>query len=245
MVIEFNLQHIMILLQLEQLLYVEMEPIALVGIDEGHALIMVEWQDGYDYDWMVYKFRINMKSFLMSSVLFLFVSISMLNAQPVKHMKFMGIPIDGNAISFCQKLKEKGFSKDVDDNEGNPSNAYCFKGNFYGEDAHIQVDYTHDSHTVYSVTVYIIKRTALALYPIQRDYLKAVEAKYRFKKKVINPQLYQYDYYIFDGFDPIGLIQTFIIDSNTIESTKNAMLSISYVDVENYLKYENRKRNDI
>ena len=48
MVIEFNLQHIMILLQLEQLLYVEMEPIALVGIDEGHAPIMAELQDGYN-----------------------------------------------------------------------------------------------------------------------------------------------------------------------------------------------------
>lgn len=182
-----------------------------------------------------------MKRLLMCSVLFLFVSISMLNAQPVKHMKFMGIPIDGNVISFCQKLKEKGFSKDKED----APNAYCFTGKFYGEDANVQVDYTHDSHTVYSVTVYIIKRTALALYPIQRDYLKAVEDKYKFEKKVINPQLYQYDYYIFDGFDPIGLIQTFIVDSNTIQSTKEAMLSISYVDVENYMDYENRKRNDI
>lgn len=182
-----------------------------------------------------------MKRLLMCSVLFLFVSISMLNAQSVKHMKFMGIPIDGNVISFCQKLKEKGFSKDKED----APNAYCFTGKFYGEDANVQVDYTHDSHTVYSVTVYIIKRTALALYPIQRDYLKAVEDKYKFEKKVINPQLYQYDYYIFDGFDPIGLIQTFIVDSNTIQSTKEAMLSISYVDVENYMDYENRKRNDI
>ena len=83
------------------------------------------------------------------------------------------------------------------------------------------------------------------MYPIQRDYLKAVEDKYKFEKKVINQQLYQYDYYIFDGFDPIGLIQTFIVDSNTIQSTKEAMLSISYVDVENYMEYENRKRNDI
>lgn len=182
-----------------------------------------------------------MKRLLMCSVLFLFVSISMLNAQSVKHMKFMGIPIDGNAISFCQKLKEKGFSKDKED----APNAYCFTGKFYGEDANVQVDYTHDSHKVFSVTVYIIKRTALALYPIQRDYLKAVEDKYKFEKKVINPQLYQYNYYIFDGFDPIGLIQTFIVDSNTIQSTKEAMLSISYVDVENYMDYENRKRNDI
>lgn len=158
-----------------------------------------------------------------------------------KHMKFMGIPIDGNANFFIQKLGEKGFSRDKED----VPNAYCVTGKFYGEDANIQVDYTYDTHTVYSVTVYIVNRTGLALYPIQRDFLKAVEEKYKFKKEVINPQLYQYDYYIYDGFDPIGLIQTFIVDSKTIQAAKEAMLSITYLDIENYMNYENRKRNDI
>ena len=158
-----------------------------------------------------------------------------------KHMRFMGIPIDGSANLFCQKLMEKGFSKDKEE----VANAHCFIGKFYGEDANIQVDYTHDTHIVYSVTVYIIKHSALSLYPIQRDFLKAVEDKYKFKKETINPQLYQYDYYIFDGLDPVGLIQTFIVDSKTIQATREAMLSITYLDVENYMDYENRKREDI
>lgn len=153
----------------------------------------------------------------------------------------MGIPIDGNVNSFCQKLIEKGFSKD----NGNAPNAYCFIGKFYGEDANIQVDYTYNTHTVYSVTVYIIKRTGLALYPIQRDFLKAVEEKYKFEKKTVDPQLYQYDYYIYDGFNLVGLIQTSILDQSVFQSLKDAMLSITYVDVENYMDYENRKREDI
>ena len=157
------------------------------------------------------------------------------------HMKFMGIPIDGNVNIFCDGLKSKGFIRDVGDVE----NAYCFVGKFYGEDASIQVDYTYDTHIVYSVSVYIVKHSALSLYPIQRDFLKAVEDKYIFKKKTINPQLYQYDYYIFDGLYPIGFIQTFIVDSRTVQSTKEAMLSIIYLDVENYIDYENRKRKDI
>lgn len=95
---------------------------------------------------------------------------------------------------FCKKLVEKGFRKDTED----VNNAYYFIGKFYGEDANIQVDYTHDTHIVYSVTVYIVKHSALSLYPIQRDFLKAVEDKYKFKKETVNPQLYQYDYYIFD-----------------------------------------------
>lgn len=178
---------------------------------------------------------------LRSLSLYLISSFFCLSTYSQKHMKFMGIPIDGNAYSFCQKLVEKGFSKD----NGNVPNAYCLIGKFYGENANIQVDYTYDTNTVYSVTVYIIKRTGLALYPIQRDFLKAVEEKYKYEKKTINPQLYQYDYYIYDSFEPIGLIQTSILDKSVFQSLKEAMLSITYVDIENYMDYENRKRKDI
>lgn len=182
-----------------------------------------------------------MKRFLFCSMLSLLLSIPLLNAQSIKHMKFMGIPIDGKPSTFCNKLEGMGFYKDT----GKVPNASCYVGKFYGEDANIQVNYTHDTYTVYSVNVYIIKKTALELYPILRDFLKGVEDKYKYERKAVNPQLYQYDYYIFDGFDPIGLIQTFIVDSNSVPTTQEAMLSINYVDVENYLNYENRKRNDI
>lgn len=161
-----------------------------------------------------------------------------------KHMKFMGIPIDGNAYSFCQKLEEKGFLMDRDG--GNESMDVCsFIGKFYGEDAHIDVEYTHDTHIVYSVTVSIIKSSALSLYSIQRDYLRAVEEKYKYEKNTLDPQLYKYDYYIYDGYDPVGMIQTFIVSPDTFQSMTEAMLSITYLDVENYMNYEKRKRNDI
>lgn len=156
-------------------------------------------------------------------------------------MKFMGIPIDGKVSTFCNKLEGLGFYKDT----GDVPNASCYVGTFYGEDAYVQVNYTHDTRTVYSVNVYIVKKSALVLYPILRDYLKGVEDKYKYDKKVINPQLHQYDYYIFDGLDPIGLIQTVIVDSNSVPMTQEAMLSIMYVDMENYMNYEKRKRNDI
>ena len=157
------------------------------------------------------------------------------------HMKFMGIPIDGNVNLFCQKLMDKGFAIEKSD----LTNAYCFIGKFYGENANIQVDYTYDTHTVYSVTVYIVKSSASALYSLQRDYLKAVEEKYKYEKEIINPLLCQYDYWIYEGFNPIGLIQTFIVDSNSIESIRESMLSITYVDCENYASFEDRKNKDI
>lgn len=158
-----------------------------------------------------------------------------------KHMRFMGIPIDGDAASFYQKLLNKGFAKE----NANLPNAFCMMGKFYDEDANIQVDYDPSNRIVYSVTVYIVKHSFAAVYPIQRDILKAIEDKYRYEKKLIDQRLYKYDYYIYDGLDPVGLIQTFIVDSSTLPSTKEAMFSISYVDIENYLNYENRKREDI
>ena len=154
----------------------------------------------------------------------------------------MGIPINGDVKEFCEKLTRKGFSKDL----GDVKNAYCLVGRFYDEDANLQVNYDPSNSVVYSVTVYIVKDgSLLSVYPIQRDILKAIEDKYKFEKKVIDPNLYQYDYYIYDNYDLVGLIQTFIVDSKTVPNTRSAMLSLSYVDVENYMNYENRKRNDI
>ena len=96
----------------------------------------------------------NIKRLLFCSVLSLFISILSVNAQSIKHMKFMGIPIDGKASAFCNKLESKGFYKDTED----VPNALCYVGKFYGEDANVQVNYTHDTYTVYSVNVYIIKK---------------------------------------------------------------------------------------
>lgn len=155
-----------------------------------------------------------------------------------KHMKFMGIPIEGTINIFCEQLLERGFIRD----KSAPDNMHCFIGKFYGEDANIDVEYDPYTQIVHSVAVSIIKKSTLFLYPIQRDVLKAIEEKYKFKKDLVNPELYQYDYYIFDDYDPIGLIQTFVIGSDT---PQGAMLNITYRDVDNWLTMENRKNNDI
>ena len=155
------------------------------------------------------------------------------------HMKFMGIPIDGNIKSFCKQLTEHGF---IRDKENVPNNMCCFTGKFYGEDANIDVEYDPYTYVVHSVAVSIIKKSSIFLYPIQCDILKAIEEKYKFKRELVNPELYQYDYYIFEDFDPIGLIQTFVIGSDT---PQGAMLNITYRDFENWLIMEKRRNNDL
>lgn len=155
-----------------------------------------------------------------------------------KHMKFMGIPIDGNVYSFCEKLKERGFIK----NPSNNKSIISYKGNYYGEEAFIDVTFDPTNNVVFQVSVSIVKNISLELYPIQRDILKAVEDKYSYKKEVKNPDLYQYVYYVFDNYDPIGLIQTYLLDVN---NGGEAMFNISYTDVENYMRYEEKRREDI
>ncbi|MBR1415943.1 MAG: hypothetical protein IJ570_08805 [Prevotella sp.] len=179
-----------------------------------------------------------MKEYLLT-ILFFMTSLCGMSQ---KHMAFMGIPIDGDARLFRQKLVDtKGFTRESED----VTNGYCLIGKFYDEEANIQINYDPSNHIVYSVNVYIIKRSTLAVLTIQRDVLKAVEDKYRYEKRVIDSDLYQYDYYIMDGLEPIGIIQTFIVDSKTIPTTKEAMVTFTYVDGENYLNYESRKREDI
>lgn len=173
--------------------------------------------------------------------LFIIATILSLNLFSQTHMKFMGVTMDGNINVFCDKLISLGLK--LDDEQ--LKNAVCLKGKFYNEDAFFQVDYDTDTKDVYSVSVNIIKKYGFENCTLQRDILKAVEEKYTYKKETKSRELYQYDYYIFDGYDPVGLIQTFIIDPQIIPSAKESMLNITYVDVENYLKFENRKRNDI
>lgn len=173
-------------------------------------------------------------------LLFLLVEFCQLSLAQ-KHMKFMGIPIDGNVSSFCNSLANKGFTKQ----NRATKEIVTFKGDFFGQDAIVDVNFDPNSKIVYSVNVSIVKNFGFELTVIQKEIMDIIEEKYSVKKELKNSQLKQFDYYILDGLDPIGMIQTYILDSQTIESLNESMLTIIYLDVENYLKIANRKRNDI
>lgn len=65
-----------------------------------------------------------------------------------EHLYFKGIPIEGSLSTFCQKLKNKGFSSIA--TEGNIS---LFKGNFTGRQATVGVIATDNGHDVFKVIV--------------------------------------------------------------------------------------------
>lgn len=156
-------------------------------------------------------------------------------------MSFWGIPIDGDVDSFCMKLQSKGLKK----NEEGTSSIKSYIGNFFGEEAYFDVYYDNVSKYVYEVSVSIIKNNAIEIYPIARDIVHTIEEKYKYTKEEKNPSISQYDYYIYKEDLPVGLIQTYVLDMDKLGRVGESMFSISYIDIDNYLKFEGRKRNDI
>lgn len=64
------------------------------------------------------------------------------------HLSFKGIPIEGSMISFCKKLKEKGFIS-----IGSQNNLSIFSGDFTGKEATVGVMATSDGNDVFSIAV--------------------------------------------------------------------------------------------
>lgn len=85
--------------------------------------------------------RIKVLSFICGALLAVTAT-----AQP--HLSFKGIPITGSMTSFCQQLKNKGFTQINSDN-----NITTFVGDFTGRQAYVGVGAADDGKTVHSVVV--------------------------------------------------------------------------------------------
>lgn len=86
-----------------------------------------------------------MKKLVIAIVLACFA----LSGAAQEHLSFKGIPIEGSMVSFCQKLKDKGFTQT--DRE---KNITFFKGDFTGRDATVAVGATYNGQDVFSVCVF-------------------------------------------------------------------------------------------
>ena len=67
-----------------------------------------------------------------------------------EHLKFMGIPIDGNVNNFRKKLKGKGLTYDE-----KVSYSYVYKGNFAGDESTVLVMFDDKTKNVYAVGIVI------------------------------------------------------------------------------------------
>ncbi len=66
-----------------------------------------------------------------------------------EHLKFMGIPLTGNIITFQNKLKAKGIKYDAVISKQLKDGGRAFKGTFVGEKANVYVYYNTKTKNVY------------------------------------------------------------------------------------------------
>ena len=81
-------------------------------------------------------------------ILTLILLVITMSAFAQEHMKFMGIPINGQLTTFCQQLEKKNFQLDK-----MYANGARYVGLFTGEPAYVIVETTPKTHTVCDVLV--------------------------------------------------------------------------------------------
>ena len=84
----------------------------------------------------------------MKKIITLLLLAVTMSAFAEDHMKFMGIPINGQLTTFCQALEKKNFRLDK-----MYANSARYEGLFTGEVAYVIVETTPKTHTVYDVLV--------------------------------------------------------------------------------------------
>lgn len=109
----------------------------------------------------------------MKKVLAVFIAlIACVSIMAQEHLKFKGIPIEGNLRSFCQKLEAKGF-----DLARERRNYAMFYGDFIGHNTCITVKATSNGDNVYAVIVLFESSETWTTLVNHYDYCKDLYAK--------------------------------------------------------------------
>ena len=192
------------------------------------------------------KNRTTMKKTIVTLMLSLFCMI----VQEQTHMKFMGIPLNGNVELFMQKLKAKGLTCDVAKTKASPSGVKIYKGLFMGEDSEFMIFFNPKDKNVFAVEVspdYSSLELAKTLFA---NILKQLKEKY--SKAVVdvlkdsdgNAEGFQF--YVSDAEEKkmLGIIMQKLIRPDGILQRKY-LISLFYGDVENFKKSENKNYDDL
>ena len=92
---------------------------------------------------------------MKKTIVTLLLSLFCMIVQGQTHMKFMGIPLNGNVELFTQKLKAKGLTCDVAKTKASPSGVKIYKGVFMGEDSEFMICFNPKDKNVFAVEVSI------------------------------------------------------------------------------------------
>ena len=161
-----------------------------------------------------------------------------------QHMKFMGVPIDGNINSFAAKMAAKGFTI-------SPRNRYTgsgirvMRGIFFDQSADIWISYNTTTKIVYSVLVQFYSDDRSVCESFMKEIKGVIEDKYMYipetgKTKSGN----DIDIYLIVNDDKIYLGQIYIGISEETEYF-GYHLNLTYEDFKNSERNNSKKNNDI
>lgn len=119
-----------------------------------------------------HEFRVKvMRTFLL--MLFMLVSL----CGQAQHLKFMGIPLDGNIEKFDSLIQEKGFVRKQNYHTAEVSKtSYYYKGAFMEDSVEASIAFTPKNHLVYSARIAVYFDDARFLQQTFLRYQKAIEA---------------------------------------------------------------------
>ena len=187
-----------------------------------------------------------MKKTIVTLLLYLFCMI----VQGQTHMKFMGIPLNGNVELFTQKLKAKGLTCDVAKTKASPSGMKIYKGVFMGEDSEFMICFNPKDKNVFAVEVSInYPSLDLAKIPFT-NILNQLKEKY--SKAVVtvlkdgDGKAEGFQFYVPDEEEKelLGLI---IYKLRTPDGflQREYTISLFYGDIDNFQKSENKNYDDL
>lgn len=104
-----------------------------------------------------------------------------LSAQAQSHLTFLGIPIDGDAYSFCDKLKKKGF---IDNSLSKRyyEDGVFFMGDFRGYNANVFLGWNGKTRKVCTVTLTMKIYNGSECKLFINDFLREFESIYTIDK---------------------------------------------------------------
>ncbi len=183
-----------------------------------------------------------MKKLILLAVVLL-LGLSSVSAQ--QHLKFMGIPIDGNIEAFTAKLKAKGLTIDPN-NKNNKDASRWFNGTFFDYDAWFIVDYARKTKNVYQVMAKICSgEERKTCENVKNQIADVIKSKYIYRYEV-SKSMNGDDidvYYIYD--EQSNYIGEIYLGIHKLDWEIGYHLCVAYKDDVNYKKNKEQKNKDI
>ena len=179
------------------------------------------------------------------TLIFLLLLFALATMAQTEHVRFLGIPLDGNIRQFQEVLMEKGCTYDQDGNALLPKGIRAFKGFYAGHDAQLLVFYDETSNLVYQAQAVITCQGEEACEAVFNDINSQLQKKYGTLLSTKSIQ-YGHDSY---GYSILSEQRVVIGDVGLFvgkdESTPEGYLvQVQYTDTANLRKHQNNPSYD-